>query len=165
MLHPFSVRWNLTDVCPWQEYTVYPGSYFHYLHIPKLTPRFRLRESLPADSLSDFCGETLSVSSRGIDKYVVFVGCRLCTGIHKSVVRFQRWTRNLLLTWHEHNVHRQQVSHALPTGRSSCLLWGRGASVHCRPLQRTCYTESGMNLITVWMCVVWPRVHKLKDCD
>ena len=31
--------------------------------------------------------------------------------------------------------------------------------MHCRPLQRTCYTESGMNLITVWMCVVWPRVH------
>jgi hypothetical protein len=24
--------------------------------------------------------------------------------------------------------------------------------MHCRPLQRTCYTESGMNLITVWMC-------------
>ena len=23
----------------------------------------------------------------------------------------------------------------------------------------------GMNLITVWMCVVWPRVHTLKDCD
>ena len=25
--------------------------------------------------------------------------------------------------------------------------------------------ESGMNLISVWMCVVWPRVHTLKDCD
>jgi hypothetical protein len=22
-----------------------------------------------------------------------------------------------------------------------------------------------MSLITVWMCVVWPRVHTLKDCN
>jgi hypothetical protein len=33
----------------------------------------------------------------------------------------------------------------------------------CRPLQRTYYTESGMSLITVWMCVVWLKVHTLKD--
>jgi hypothetical protein len=37
--------------------------------------------------------------------------------------------------------------------------------MHCRPLQRTCYTGSGMSLITGWMCVVWPRVHTLKDCN
>jgi hypothetical protein len=34
-----------------------------------------------------------------------------------------------------------------------------------RPLQQTCYTGSGMSLITVWMCVVWPRVQILKDCN
>jgi hypothetical protein len=28
-----------------------------------------------------------------------------------------------------------------------------------------CYTGSGMSLITVWMCVVWPRVQTLKDCN
>jgi hypothetical protein len=37
--------------------------------------------------------------------------------------------------------------------------------MHCRPLQQTGYTESGMSLITVWMCVLWPKVHTLKDCD
>jgi hypothetical protein len=36
--------------------------------------------------------------------------------------------------------------------------------MQCRPLQWTCYTTSGMSLITVWMCVVWPRGHILKDC-
>jgi cytosine/adenosine deaminase-related metal-dependent hydrolase len=28
------------------------------------------------------------------------------------------------------------------------------ASMHCRQLQRTCYTGAAMSLITVWMCVV-----------
>jgi hypothetical protein len=29
-----------------------------------------------------------------------------------------------------------------------------GKHMHCRPLQQTCYTESGMSLITVQMCVM-----------
>ena len=29
-------------------------------------------------------------------------------GIHKRMVRFQKVTRNLFITLHEHNVHRQQ---------------------------------------------------------
>jgi hypothetical protein len=41
-------------------------------------------------------------------------------GIHKRMLRFQKLTRNLFLTLHGHNVHRQQrqlsqVSHALIT--------------------------------------------------
>jgi hypothetical protein len=35
--------------------------------------------------------------------------------------------------------------------------------MHCRPLERTCYTWSGMSLITALMCVVWPRMYILKD--
>jgi hypothetical protein len=40
----------------------------------------------------------------------------------------------------------------LPRG---CVMW---PSMHCSPLQRTCYTGAGMSLVTVRMCVVWPRV-------
>jgi hypothetical protein len=40
-----------------------------------------------------------------------------------------------------------------------------GYRTHCRPLQQTGYTESGTNSIIVWMCVVLPRVHTLKDYD
>jgi hypothetical protein len=25
--------------------------------------------------------------------------------------------------------------------------------------------QAGMSLITVWMCVMWSRVHTLKDCN
>ena len=42
---------------------------------------------------------------------------------------------------------RDRITHALQTITADTLL------------------QSGMNLITVWMCVVWPRVHTLKDCD
>jgi hypothetical protein len=31
--------------------------------------------------------------------------------------------------------------------------------MHCRPLQRICYTESEMSLITVWMCSVTKSEH------
>ena len=45
------------------------------------------------------------------------------------------------------NELRIRITHALQTITADTLL------------------QSGMNLITVWMCVVWPRVHTLKDCD
>ena len=50
------------------------------------------------------------------------------------MVQFQKLTRNLFLTLHGHNVHRQQlqlsqVFHALPAVRFSCLLRGRGVSL------------------------------------
>jgi len=42
----------------------------------------------------------------------VFLGCFTSSidiqGIHKIEGRFQKWTRNLFLTLHGHNVHRQQ---------------------------------------------------------
>jgi hypothetical protein len=58
-----------------------------------------------------------------------------------------------------------QVSHALPVAGPVSKMVSQQEKAFCRPVQRTCYTESGMNLITLWMCVVWPRVHTLKDCD
>jgi len=40
---------------------------------------------------------------------VQFVGFIMwIQGIHKRMVRFQKLTRNLFLTLHRHNVHRQQ---------------------------------------------------------
>jgi hypothetical protein len=77
------------------------------------------------------------------------------------MVWFKKLTRNLFLTLHGHNVHRQQrqLSKFLML---TAGLWGQFPRWL---LQCTCYTESGMNLITVWMCIVWPRAHTLKDCD
>ena len=48
-------------------------------------------------------------------------------GVYKRMVRFQKLTRNLFLTLHGQNVHRQQrqlsqVSHALPAVRFSCTV-------------------------------------------
>jgi hypothetical protein len=43
--------------------------------------------------------------------------------------------------------------------------WSDNAWTIYRPLQRTCYTESGMSLIAMRMCIVWPKVHTLKDCN
>jgi len=47
-----------------------------------------------------------------------------------------------------------QLSHALPAVRFSCLLRGRRASFQDDVAAGKGYTEAGMNLITVWMCVV-----------
>ena len=47
-----------------------------------------------------------------------------------------------------------QVSLAQPAVRFSCLLRGRGSSFQDGVTAGKGYTESGMNLITVWMCVV-----------
>ena len=58
-----------------------------------------------------------------------------------------------------------QVSHALPAIRFSRLLRGPGASFQDGVAAGKGFLCSGMNLITVWMCVMWPRVHTLKDCD
>ena len=57
----------------------------------------------------------------------LFLSVSLSQGIHKRLVRFQKLTRNLFLTLHGHNVHRQQrqlsqVSHAVPAVCFSCLL-------------------------------------------
>ena len=47
-----------------------------------------------------------------------------------------------------------QVSHALPAVRFSCLLRGRGASFQDGVAAGKGFLCAGMNLITVWMCVV-----------
>ena len=45
----------------------------------------------------------------GVDGRMGFVATFLAyTSIHKRMVRFQKLTRNLFLTLHGHNVHRQQ---------------------------------------------------------
>jgi hypothetical protein len=47
----------------------------------------------------------------GQDIYTNAYGSRLTQliqGIHKRIVMFQKLTRNLFLTLHGHNVHRQQ---------------------------------------------------------
>ena len=89
--------------------------------------------------------------------------------IHKKMVRFQKLTRNLFLTLHGYILYRQQrrlskflIRYQQFASHAYC---GAAGPVSKFPLQRTCYTESGMNLITMWLCVVWPRVHILKDCD
>jgi len=42
-------------------------------------------------------------------------------GIHKTMVRFQKLTRNLFLTLHGHNVHRQPVLPPIFTGMYECF--------------------------------------------
>jgi hypothetical protein len=92
------------------------------------------------------------------------------------MVRFQKWIKNLRLTLHGHNVHRQrrQLSKFLMryqqfTSHAYCVAAGPVSKMALQQEKvfcvRTCYTGSGMSLITVWMCVVWPRVHTLKDCN
>ena len=41
-------------------------------------------------------------------KFLNWVQCCYIQGVHKRMVRFQKLTRNLFLTLHGHNVHRQQ---------------------------------------------------------
>jgi hypothetical protein len=92
-------------------------------------------------------------------------------GIHKRMVRFQKWIKNICLTLHgpTYTVSGGNCpSFSCATSSSLLVLtaWPRGQFQRwlcSRPLQRTCYTGSGMSL--VWMCVVWPRVHTLKDCN
>ena len=78
-----------------------------------------------------FCHHLILLYCSGLSGEWLFF--HLIQDIHKRMVWFQKLTRNLFLTLHEHNIHRQQqqmsqVSHALPAVRFSCLLWGRGAS-------------------------------------
>jgi len=44
----------------------------------------------------------------GMFKKIIYIFLQNIQGIHKRMVRFQKLTRNLFLTLHGHNVHRQQ---------------------------------------------------------
>ena len=51
-----------------------------------------------------------------------------------------------------------QVSRALPAVRFSCLPRGRGASFQDGVAAGKGFLCAAMNFLTVWMCVVWPRM-------
>jgi hypothetical protein len=86
------------------------------------------------------------------------------------MVQFQKFIRNLLFSLHGHNLHRQQQQHRTENvdfWRVTLVLylcvWLLGSPdtdivyVHLATDMECGFIaedESGMNLITVWMCVV-----------
>ena len=74
-------------------------------------------------------------------------------GLHKRMVRFQKLTRNLFLTLHGHNVHRQY--HAWCVFSKPCTK----LTLHCNHRSGHLKTEHTENLFLLRRHLVnWPRV-------
>ena len=96
-----------------------------------------------------------------------FLFTRILQGLHKRMVRFQKLTRNLFLTLHGHNVHRQQRQLSILYATSISLLiltagprgqfprWPHGPAVSMRSELLVAHEKLGqLPLLTVYVVPV-----------
>jgi hypothetical protein len=72
------------------------------------------------------------------------------TGIHKRMMRFQKWIRNLFLNLHGHNIHRQRQQPAKFLSMLSSDTRGRPGllPLHKHPVSTNCQ----YHLLIIFLC-------------